>query len=425
MQISMTIDTGPASTDMGRRELAGIFIACGLLLIVQWVLSFWRITPPVIYTWSRVLQDISIFWACGLAATNFAAYILAKNSKEAAVMALLGLSVFAITFAAHGAEPSLPGRLSGSAKWFGLFGLAALAYQARRPNGLKRFLTAICFSLFVPISIAYLTATYVLRPKTMDLYAYSFDLSLGWGVAQYFFNLVHRSWIVSVIATAAYICLLGAYEILFALQSRFADRTVAPALRVFLIAAVLGFGCYFIFPVSGPTNFFGDNYPFHLPGFSDFIARPVPALPGARNGMPSLHFAWALLLLVNVPRELKHAKAAFALFCFLTMVATMGLGEHFFVDLIAALPFAAATQAIGLSMNDGMGRRHAGSILRSGLIFAAFLTLLALNPDWLHRPLEAWTITAILIAHFIVEIRWQRATSAQLTSAASPIHCTA
>ena len=323
-------DAGPLPAGVGTRELSGVFIACGLLLITQWILSYWHFAPPVLDVWYTVLwHGISAFWICGLLATNFAAYILAKSSKEAYVIALLGLSVFAIAWVVQGAEGSLSNRLFGSAKWFGLFGLCALAYQARRPDGMKRFLIAVCFTLFVPISTAYLGVTYIVRPQTMDLYAYSFDLSLGGAIAPYFFILFHRSWLVSTIAIAAYVSLLGAYQILFSLQSRFADRAVVPALRVFLVAAVFGFGCYFIFPVVGPANFFGDNYPSSLPGFSDFSPGLTPAYPTARNGMPSLHFAWALLLLMNVPRELSYAKAAFGLFCFLTMLATLGTGEHF------------------------------------------------------------------------------------------------
>lgn len=389
---------------IGTRELVGVFIALGILVVIQWVLSLWQIASPVSAVWPAVLwRDLAAFTAI-----NIVTYVLARTSKERWVLAAVGLSVFIVAYEFHSGEGDLFDRILWSARWLGLFGLCALAYQARRPGGIKIFLVAICFWLFVPISIAYLDLTYVVRPQTLDWFAYTFDLSLGAGVVPYFFVLFHRSYSVAIIASVAYVSLLGAYEVLFALQLRFVDRSVVPALRVFLIAAVLGFGCYFIFPVVGPAHFFGDSYPSRLPGFADFVPALAPAMVTARNGMPSLHFAWALLLVVNVPRELRYAKAAFALFCFLTLLATLGLGEHFFADLVAALPFAATVQAIGLSVNGGGNRKFAGSAARSGAIFAGFLSLLALSPAWLQMPAASWSITALLAAHFVLEIRWQR-----------------
>jgi len=409
----MTVDDArPPMAVIGTRELAGVFIALGTLLLVQWVLSLWQLASPVSAVWSAVLwRDLAAFTAI-----NIVTYVMAKTSTERWVLAAFGFSVFIVAFELHGGDGDLFDRILWSARWLALFGLCALAYQAPRPGGIKIFLVAICFWLFVPISIAYLDLTYLIRPQTLDWFAYSFDLSLGAGVVPYFFILFHRSYSVAIIASVAYVSLLGAYEVLFSLQLRFLDRSVVPALRVFLIAAVLGFACYFIFPVVGPAHFFGDSYPSRLPGFTDFVPALAPAMVTARNGMPSLHFAWALLLVVNVPRELRYAKAAFALFCFLTLLATLGLGEHFFADLLAALPFAATVQAIGLSLSCGGNPRFSGSALRSGAIFAGFLSLLALSPAWLQMPAVSWSITALLVSHFVLEMRWQRSvwTSAEL-----------
>jgi len=392
------------------REIVTIYIACGLAVIAAWVLSFWELTPPLVETWTAiVLGEGNFFWVCGLVATNVVAYILARSSKEAWLTMLLGLSIFALSFVVHPSQGALYERLLQPAKWFGIFGLCALAYQARRPGGVEIFLTALCFSLFVPISVAYLAMTSSLRPDTMDLHAYAFDRSLGIGVAPYVFTLFRRSGLVSTIAIAAYVSLLGAYVVLSGLQARFADRSVVPALRIFLLAAGIGFACYFIFPVVGPRNFFGDNYPFHLPDFSQFTVGWSPAIPTARNGMPSLHFAWALLLVLNVPRSLPYAKAAFALFCFLTALATLGTGEHYFVDLVAALPFAAMVQAIGLWVShEGSRRGLMSSALRSGTIFVLSLILIAISPQWLHTPLCSWFAVAFLCLHVLGEIASQK-----------------
>lgn len=58
-----------------------------------------------------------------------------------------------------------------------------------------------------------------------------------------------------------------------------------------------------------------------------------------RNCMPSLHFTWALLALWYAPRWLRWPSAVVVA---LTAFATVGLGEHYIVDLVAAVPFTAA-----------------------------------------------------------------------------------
>jgi len=155
-------------------------------------------------------------------------------------------------------------------------------------------------------------------------------------------------------------------------------------------------------------NFFGNDYPSNMPGLSDFNLTLVSVFPTARNAMPSLHFSWALLLLLNIPKKLKHARAFFMAYCFLTVVATLGTGEHYFVDLIAALPFVAMVQAIGLRMSLPGAKGFLSSAGRSGLIFCLFLKLLAVSPDWLRHPTFSWLTTFLLIAHFFFEMRWQR-----------------
>lgn len=404
----MTENIKSYKSEMVSKELVWILIACALLSLTQTALSHWQITPRVTDVWSAVVCGISAFWICDLVAVLFSACIFAKNSKEVAVIALFGVMAFLVAFVAYGSEVSLMTRIFESAKWLGLIGLLALAYQSLRERDLKNFLVAICFTLFVPISTGYLSATYVAHPLTMDLYTYSFDLSLVWRVAPYFYNLARHSWIVTMVTGLAYIGILGAYQILAALQVRFVDHAVVPALRIFLIAAILGFGCYFIFPVVGPAPFFGGSYPGSLPGLADFAPRAMLAGLAPRNGMPSLHFAWALLLLMNVPRRLRYAKALYALYCYLTFMATLSTGQHYFVDLIAALPFAALVQAIGLCLTTTNYSKFMGSMARSAIFFASFLILIAFNPWWLKSPVCAWLITGLLFVYFLVEINFLR-----------------
>jgi hypothetical protein len=68
-------------------------------------------------------------------------------------------------------------------------------------------------------------------------------------------------------------------------------------------------------------------------------------IPGARNAIPSLHLAWTLLAWWY-SKGLSWVERLVALvFLVLTVFATLGTGEHWFVDLVVAFPFALMIQA--------------------------------------------------------------------------------
>ena len=57
-----------------------------------------------------------------------------------------------------------------------------------------------------------------------------------------------------------------------------------------------------------------------------------------------MHLAWALLILLNGKNKLLRLGAWF--FVALTVFATIGLGEHYFSDLIVAVPFTLVVQTL-------------------------------------------------------------------------------
>jgi hypothetical protein len=57
-----------------------------------------------------------------------------------------------------------------------------------------------------------------------------------------------------------------------------------------------------------------------------------------------MHFGWALLAAWNVRG--RRLKVAAWIFTGLTAFATIGIGEHYFIDLIVAVPFCWAVQWI-------------------------------------------------------------------------------
>ena len=105
-------------------------------------------------------------------------------------------------------------------------------------------------------------------------------------------------------------------------------------LKTSVITAVVANLGYLACPAVGPAgSFYG--WPAAKAGLLQWVAeRP-------RNCMPSMHFTWTLLMAMNVPKKWKYPFAAFAVLTALSVVAN---GEHYFSDMLAALPFAVLMQ---------------------------------------------------------------------------------
>lgn len=79
---------------------------------------------------------------------------------------------------------------------------------------------------------------------------------------------------------------------------------------------------YVTFPAVGPAH------------ITDALA--------ARNCFPSLHVTWALLLWMNTRTQ--PLRNGLAVFAFLTALSTLALGEHYLIDIAAAIPYALGIQ---------------------------------------------------------------------------------
>lgn len=234
---------------------------------------------------------------------------------------------------------------------FALLGLSSLFFLAVRRIGSSGKERQLLYDSLVPpvlfLLLGYfgsgpLALTSRLHPKTLDLFLYSFDQSLG----------VQLSFKVGQIVLSSHRLtrtMLGVYYMLpLAIMFTYArllvrDRTLAMiAFLAFLIAGPVGVVFYNVIPACGPGYLMGGKYPFEI--FSTQQLQQMPLQPllegGARNAFPSLHLAWALLALCYTEGLSLRVRLAMALFSFATVFATLGLGEHYFVDLVAAFPFA-------------------------------------------------------------------------------------
>ena len=108
------------------------------------------------------------------------------------------------------------------------------------------------------------------------------------------------------------------------------------------IAALL----YVLTPGTGPLHAFPGAFPASLPDASSVplgLAEFAPNSP--RNAMPSFHVAWAIILARSLAGSRVSLRLGVLIFASLTALATIGSGEHYVVDLVAAAPFLVALEA--------------------------------------------------------------------------------
>ena len=87
--------------------------------------------------------------------------------------------------------------------------------------------------------------------------------------------------------------------------------------------------------------------------------------------MPSLHLAWVLLVWWNSRGLSRWIRAIAMTFVILTAMATIGTGEHYFVDLVVAFPFSLMVQALcSYSLPIRSGER------KTAFLFGTFVTLI-------------------------------------------------
>ncbi len=235
-----------------------------------------------------------------------------------------------------------------------LLGMGTLLVMAervavhRRPHDVTVLAVMLAPVAFRTVRLALLRLTPALLPQTYDLTLYRFDAGLGVQLSFVLGRTLHAipplEWAIYRLYIAIPLAIAGLYTIWLVRRDR-------PAVNIVLITIVMsltGYLCYFAVPACGPLYQFGERvFPAAAPPAASLPSGPAaPADAQApRNCVPSLHFGWALMVLLNtrgLPRAIRAAAAAF-LGCI--VLATLGLGEHYAVDLVVAFPFTVLWQA--------------------------------------------------------------------------------
>lgn len=294
--------------------------------------------------------------------------------------AVLGATYSAVYFWRHwGAGSSLLAAPLICGAMFGLAGILVLGIQAILCEPVRRAarLSGLIAAAFVPYLIVAmalaLNMTARVRPWTYDLYLYAFDQSLGVPVGAAAARLFS---LAPPLATATWLV----YQSLpFAMSIMIAVQRVRPRwfpldlIKLLLISGVAGFLLYIAFPAAGPKYAFGEKFPGGLPRLEEMVVQPVPVGGAPPNAMPSLSLACVLLLWWNARRLPAWGKAFTIPFVAITVLASLGFGEHYVIDLVVALPFTVVMQAVAL----------ADAPMRSYLRWAPLAGGIALTAGWL------------------------------------------
>ena len=228
-------------------------------------------------------------------------------------------------------------------------------YRAVKADGderlreLDRTLVIVALPLVVPPTSVGLWLTTQIVERTYDNYFYAFDgllpIPAARIIAQFCAN--HR-WASSA-STLVYSSFLLVLCVFTALQWRQYTEVPARVLSRWVVATLLGYGLYFCLPGVGP------GVAFYGASAQQFDSLPSPyqveltllgGFEGApRNAMPSLHATWAFLIALASLRLALWARIFAAFYATATAIVTLGLHEHYLIDLIVAVPLAVAVHA--------------------------------------------------------------------------------
>jgi hypothetical protein len=237
---------------------------------------------------------------------------------------------------------------------------------------------------------------------TLDRVLYAFDGSLGFQPSFVLGRLLtHMAWL-GALANLSYEQVPVAVLILYASSMGAKERRKPNLLLVIGAASLAGYILYTLVPAAGPLYLFPSRFPNSAPPLAGLAL--VPATLSAdipRNAIPSLHMAWAVLLCWNARRSALWLRAGYGLYLGLTVLFTLGSGEHYLIDLVVALPFALAVQtAFRVPIRELPRSLPFWSGTVATLAWLEFLRFGA--SVWLGSVVLDWSLVAVTVAGSVI-----------------------
>jgi hypothetical protein len=305
-------------------------------------------------------------------------------------------------------------------------GVGSLAVQAltflwgkpeRRADQGRALAAGAIFPLFLFLMGFGLAIVDSLNPKTFDHALYVFDRSLGFAPSFAVGQLL------ATVAWLRYACYYAyefhplAMSLAFVLEKNRLQRWSPNLLSVFVTAGLWGYLVYHLYPATGPIHVWPELFPWHPPQTGAVPLGKFLVTPSSRNAMPSLHFGMALVIWMISRNWWICYRIVAGILLGLVALATLGLGEHYLIDLVVAVPFvvsivASCTPAVPLGTPTRSWPAFGGAVLSAAWI----VVLRAGVPLFESRPLLAWTSILLTV---VVPLLWE-ARLAQSAAAATP-----
>jgi hypothetical protein len=302
----------------------------------------------------------------------------------------------------------------GAALWWAQVGMGALAIAALAAlsrgvgragtSSLEALLqTRVALNLvgFVLLSPLVLELTVGIHAQTLDHAAYLADTGFGPAPSFAAGRLFAALPVLASVCTAVYLALPLAFCAVAAaeLRARSAAARQLPAL--FFGVGIAGVLAYFFFPVVGPEPTFGAAYPHAPPTLTAELALRSQVTPSflPRNCMPSLHTAWAVAVFWHARGLGRAWTAAAAVFLALTLLATLGLGAHYVVDLVAGVALVGAVGAALLGA-------YREALVSVALLLGWMVAVAAAPALFAHHPAVCWPVaTAVTLVPMVLLAR--------------------
>ena len=286
--------------------------------------------------------------ACGFAGAVFLHLGIRPAFGQMRSATLLGIGyavVYFLVSTRFGIGPT--STIASIGAFAGLGSITVLAYQALFHQSepeigvLKDASIVPVFTLAAAFAIG-LAQTF--WPKTFDLYLYSFDSSLGISPGA----AVARWWtampLLATLSTGTYALFLIFPPLYRAWAVHSGIGREPSVLQSFVVAGLFGFVLNQCCPAAGPRHLFSETFP-DLPPLNSLNVG-MTAVAGARNAIPCLPAAWALLLWWSAWRLNWAARILATFIVIFTLLAAVGTGDHYLIDLIVAVPFTLGVEGL-------------------------------------------------------------------------------
>ena len=183
------------------------------------------------------------------------------------------------------------------------------------------------------------------RPSKYDQFIYQIDNYFG-QPSFLLGQICHTHKSALIIAVVSYGLLVAMMVLALAIYIWNAQAEDALLLAMaFVLNLFLCVPFYLAIPVSGPVFAFS-GFPFQRP--ENLAAHMIP-IASAPNGIPSVHMSTALLIFWFL-RRWRWSMPIGVAYALLTIFATLGLGQHYFFDLICAVPYTVAVYLLATKL---------------------------------------------------------------------------